>query len=53
MSFIDSINQSTGCRGYDKILPSIVVAVLSWADDLSFLSNFSLVGLFALALAFG
>eukprot|EP00804_Cyclotella_cryptica_P015060 CCRYP_000635-RA/>CCRYP_000635-RA protein AED:0.02 eAED:0.02 QI:161/1/1/1/1/0.66/3/916/264 len=53
MSFIDSINQSTGRRGYDKIIPSIAVAVLSWADDLSFLSSFSVVGLLALALAFG
>jgi hypothetical protein len=53
MSFIDDINRSIGYGWYDKIIPSVVVAIMSCARDISFLSKFSAVGLLALALSFG
>jgi amino acid permease len=53
ISFMDGINISTGYSRWDKLLPAIVVAVLSCAKDISFLSKFSATGLIALALSFG
>jgi amino acid permease len=53
ISFMDGINISTGYNRWDKLLPGIVVAVLSCAKDISFLSKFSAIGLIALALSFG
>ena len=43
---------STGFSRWDKILPGIIVAVLSCAKDISFLSRFSAVGLIVLAISF-
>ena len=53
ISFMDGINMSTGFSRWDKILPGMIVAVLSCAKDISFLSQFSAVGLIALAVSFG
>jgi hypothetical protein len=52
-SFVDGITQNTCTRIYDKILPTLIITVLSCAKDISFLSKFSVCGLLALALSFG
>ncbi|KAL7488907.1 hypothetical protein ACHAW6_014500 [Cyclotella cf. meneghiniana] len=52
-SFIDGIIGNRGSRGYYKVFPSLAVALLSCAQDISFLSKFSVLGLLALALSFG
>jgi hypothetical protein len=51
-SFVDTITQDRCSRLYGKILPSLVIAVLSCAKDISFLSRFSAFGLIALAFSF-
>ncbi|KAL7543621.1 hypothetical protein ACHAWF_007426 [Thalassiosira exigua] len=52
MSFIADTPLTTGSRRLDLLIPSAVIALLSCARDLSFLSKFSGVGLLALALSF-
>ena len=53
LSFIDGINETNGTSKWDEIFPGVMVAILSCAEDISFLSKFSAIGLMALALSFG
>ena len=48
---MDGINISTSFKRWEKILPGAVVAILSCAKDISFLSSFSAVGLALLGIA--
>mmetsp|Transcript_16721 Transcript_16721/g.39998 ORF Transcript_16721/g.39998 Transcript_16721/m.39998 type:complete len:339 (+) Transcript_16721:734-1750(+) len=52
VSFIADTPISTGSRKIDIIIPSIIVAILSCAKDISYLSKFSILGLLAVALSF-
>jgi amino acid permease len=52
MSFIADTPLTTGSRRLDLLIPSAVIALLSCARDLSFLSKFSGLGLLAVALSF-
>mmetsp|Transcript_3228 Transcript_3228/g.6898 ORF Transcript_3228/g.6898 Transcript_3228/m.6898 type:complete len:488 (+) Transcript_3228:69-1532(+) len=52
MSFITDMPITTGSNKVDLLIPSVIVSLLSCAPDISFLSNFSALGLLALALSF-
>lgn len=51
-SFIADMPFTTGSRQVDLLIPSTIVAVLSCAKDMSFLSKFSGMGLIAVGLSF-
>ncbi|KAL9183157.1 hypothetical protein ACHAXT_004944 [Thalassiosira profunda] len=52
MSFINDTPLTTGSRRLDLLIPSAIVAILSCARDMSFLSKFSGIGLLAVGLSF-
>ena len=52
LSFIEDMPFTTGSRKADLLVPSLLVATLSCAPDVGFLSRFSVLGLMALALSF-
>mmetsp|Transcript_36460 Transcript_36460/g.81963 ORF Transcript_36460/g.81963 Transcript_36460/m.81963 type:complete len:459 (-) Transcript_36460:60-1436(-) len=52
LSFIEDMPFTTGSRKADLLVPSLLVATLSCAPDVGFLSRFSVLGLLALALSF-
>lgn len=53
ISFIDGIQKTKDTNKWDEILPGVMVAMLSCAEDISFLSRFSAFGLLTLSLSFG
>eukprot|EP00584_Thalassiosira_punctigera_P003633 CAMPEP_0172534506 /NCGR_PEP_ID=MMETSP1067-20121228/6845_1 /TAXON_ID=265564 ORGANISM="Thalassiosira punctigera, Strain Tpunct2005C2" /NCGR_SAMPLE_ID=MMETSP1067 /ASSEMBLY_ACC=CAM_ASM_000444 /LENGTH=503 /DNA_ID=CAMNT_0013319307 /DNA_START=277 /DNA_END=1788 /DNA_ORIENTATION=+ len=51
-SFINDTPLTTGSKSFDLLIPSAIIAIISCAPDMSFLSKFSGMGLLAVGLSF-